>query len=307
MHPDAGTRSPSGPATAIADGGRAAPGRDLRAVGDRIEGLLVDLRRSAEPRVVERVEELVGLVTALSGAGLARVLELAGEDRGLVDRMAGDELVATLLVLHGLHPQSVEDRVAAALDEVRPYLGSHGGDVELLGVDDEGVAHLRLHGSCDGCPSSAVTMELAVERAILEAAPEVERVEVEGAGPAAPPGPGPVPVALGRRPAEGTGWVPIHGLRALGSGRLEALVVEGVPVVVCRVGAALFAYRSACPACGAELAGATLDGAALRCPSCGAAFDVPRAGRSLDGTDLHLDPLPLVDEGGEARLAVPAR
>lgn len=279
---------------------------DLRAVGDRIEGLLAELRATAEPRLVDRVEELVGLVTDLYGAGLARVLELAGEDRELVGRLAGDELVATLLVLHGLHPQSVEERVAEALDGVRPYLGSHGGDVELLGVDDEGVAHLRLAGSCDGCPSSAVTLELAVERAIFEAAPEIERVEVEGA-PAPPPSGTPVPVQLGRRPPDDGGWVPIHGLRALGSGRLEALVVEGVPVVVCRVGAALFAYRSACPACDGDLAGATLDGAALRCPSCRAAFDVPRAGRSLDGTALHLDPLPLVDEGGEARLAVPAR
>ncbi len=49
---------------------------------------------------------------------------------------------------------------SAALDSVRPYLGSHGGDVELLGVDeDAGAVHLRLLGSCDGCPSSAVTLQ----------------------------------------------------------------------------------------------------------------------------------------------------
>ena len=66
-----------------------------------------------------------------------------------------------------------------ALDQVRPYLGSHAGGVELLGVDAAGVVHLRLEGSCDGCPSSVQTVKLAIERAIEEAAPEVAGVEVE--------------------------------------------------------------------------------------------------------------------------------
>jgi Fe-S cluster biogenesis protein NfuA len=89
------------------------------------------------------------------------------------------EVVARLLVLHDLHPKDTETRVVEALDQVRPYLGSHAGGVELLGVDPEGVVHLRLEGSCDGCPSSVQTVKLAIERAIEEAAPEVTRVEVE--------------------------------------------------------------------------------------------------------------------------------
>jgi Fe-S cluster biogenesis protein NfuA len=69
--------------------------------------------------------------------------------------------------------------VVEALDEVRPYLGSHAGGVELVGIDPDGVVQLRLEGSCDGCPSSTQTVKLAIERAIEEAAPEVTRVEVE--------------------------------------------------------------------------------------------------------------------------------
>jgi Fe-S cluster biogenesis protein NfuA len=90
-----------------------------------------------------------------------------------------DELVASLLVLHDLHPKDTETRVVEALDQVRPYLGSHAGGVELLGIDQGGVVHLRLEGSCDGCPSSVQTVKLAIERAIEEAAPEVTAVEVE--------------------------------------------------------------------------------------------------------------------------------
>ena len=66
-----------------------------------------------------------------------------------------------------------------ALDSVRPYMESHGGNVELLGIED-GVARLRLEGSCDGCPASASTMELAIEQALQEAAPDLEGIDVEG-------------------------------------------------------------------------------------------------------------------------------
>jgi Fe-S cluster biogenesis protein NfuA len=152
-------------------------GRDLRAVGARIEELLARLRAAGDPAVAETAEEVVRLVVELYGAGLERTVELAGPE--VLERLVEDELVASLLVLHGLHPKDTETRVVEALDQVRPYLGSHAGGVELLGVDPEGVVRLRLEGSCDGCPSSTQTVKLAIERAIEAAAPEVTAVEVE--------------------------------------------------------------------------------------------------------------------------------
>ncbi len=155
--------------------------KNLRAVSDRIETLLAEVRAGGEPRARETAEELVRLLMEFYGAGLERLLEIVDEaDAGeLFDRFAKDDLVASLMILHGLHPQDIEGRIAAALERVRPYLASHGGDVRLLGVAD-GVVRLRLEGSCHGCPSSTVTMKLAIERAIEEAAPEVARIEVEG-------------------------------------------------------------------------------------------------------------------------------
>jgi Fe-S cluster biogenesis protein NfuA len=154
---------------------------DLASTGERIESLLE--AASAGGRVTrERAEELVRLVSDLYGAGLERLLEIVHDsgrlDDELVDRLAADELVAGLLAVHGLHPYDVGTRVAHALDGVRPYLGSHGGDVQLLGVTGDGVVRLRMLGSCDGCPSSAVTLTLAVETAIRAAAPEVSAIEV---------------------------------------------------------------------------------------------------------------------------------
>jgi Fe-S cluster biogenesis protein NfuA len=151
--------------------------QDLRAVGSRIEELLGQIRSAGDPATGEAAEEVVRLVVELYGAALARVVELGGD--GLLERLVADELVASLLILHGLHPKDTETRVVEALDRVRPYLGSHAGGVVLLGVDPEGVVRLRLEGSCDGCPSSTMTVKLAIERAIEEAAPEVTAVEVE--------------------------------------------------------------------------------------------------------------------------------
>jgi Fe-S cluster biogenesis protein NfuA len=165
-----------------------AEGQQLRAVGDRIEHLLDLLQATADPDSWARAQELLALVTDMYGAGLARIVELAGAEpdrpaSALMSTLAADDLVASLLVLHGLHPDDLAARVEQALEGVRPYLATHGGNVELLGVDDAlGAVLIRLLGSCDGCASSSITLKLAVERAIAEAAPEVARIVVEGAG-----------------------------------------------------------------------------------------------------------------------------
>jgi len=136
---------------------------EVRELVGRVEGLLEQL----DPKGIEAVQALVELY----GEALARFV--AGADA------TQDELLTHLLLVHDLHPVDVETRVRQALDDVRPYLGSHGGDVELLGVAD-GVAHLRLGGTCNGCPSSTVTLRNAIEEAVMRAAPELERIDAEG-------------------------------------------------------------------------------------------------------------------------------
>lgn len=177
--------------------------RNVRQSGERMEQALTELEQCADPRTLNLAEELLRLVSELYGAGLERVLEIAGAHApDLVRELADDELVASLLLAHGLHPDSIEARVEAALASVRPFLGRHGGDVELLALDDElGAVKLRLLGSCDGCPSSAATLQGAVEVAILEKAPEVTRIVVEESEPAArTDDDGAVPIALGLKP-----------------------------------------------------------------------------------------------------------
>jgi Fe-S cluster biogenesis protein NfuA len=162
---------------------------DPHVAGERIDQL-IDALGTGGPVARERAEELVRVVIDLYGSGLERLLQIAGPELSdsTVDRIAGDELVAGLLVVHGLHPYAVTERVERALESVRPYLRSHGGDVELLAVDD-GVVRLRLLGHCDGCAGSTATLRSAVDGAIEAAAPEVVRIDVEE--PTAAPHPAP--------------------------------------------------------------------------------------------------------------------
>ncbi|MFC9358470.1 NifU family protein [Rhodococcus sp. NPDC057014] len=293
-----------------------------RTAGERIDSLL-DASSTGGSVARERAEQLVREVVELYGAGLERVLDIIGDrDDDLVERLAADELVASLLLVNGLHPHDVETRVATALDSVRPYLGSHGGDVELLGVVD-GVVRLRLTGSCQSCPSSAVTLELAVKDAVLAAAPETVDIEVVGATPAA--GSGLIAAESlfshvhpnGMDGSSGTGtWVSVPELEELTPGEVAGFSVAGLPILVCRIGEQLFAYRDRCASCTHSLAGATLQrkaggqvgDAVLRCPSCRAHFDARRAGLRLDGdTDAEpLSPLPVLVRDGVVSVAVPA-
>jgi len=153
-------------------------GLDPAACGERIESLL-EASAAAGPIARERAEELVRLVTDLYGAGLERLLELAYDAGALTDELlaslAQDELVSGLLAVHGLHPYGIEDRVEQALESVRPYFDSHGGDMRLVDISDEGVVRLQLLGSCDGCASSSVTLQATVEGAIRAAAPRRTR------------------------------------------------------------------------------------------------------------------------------------
>jgi Fe-S cluster biogenesis protein NfuA/nitrite reductase/ring-hydroxylating ferredoxin subunit len=339
--------------------------KNVRAAGERVEGLIDELRSQPDPHVAEVAEELVRTLVDLYGEGLAHVMRVAqsvgdadtgehggsderpggsderpggfderpggdsnerhGQRDGIVEQLVADPLVASLLLVHDLHPVDVDTRIQRALDDVRPYLGSHAGGVEYLGVDDDGVVRLKLEGSCHGCPSSTVTVRLAIEKAIEEAAPETVRVEV--AGVVAEPS-GPALLQIGRRvpePAapvastprggsmpsaavavagvEPDGWAHLPSW-APGGSDARPFMVAGIPVLVCRVDGAMFAYRDTCPECTASLSGGRLAGESLQCASCGRHYDVHRAGIGLDDPRHHLEPLPLLQDPDGLRIAI---
>lgn len=267
---------------------------DEAALVEQVQQLTAELERVEDPAARDCADRLASAIVQLYGEGLERIFAVLGEE-GLSaaaarERLVQDGVVASLLLIHGLYPVPLQERVAAALDSVRPYLESHGGGIELLGIE-EGVARLRLRGSCDGCAASAATLEAAVERALQEAAPDLAGIDVEGA--VAPP--------PARPPAGSPDWVALDGVAELARGELTA-VTSGL--VVANVAGTLLAYRNACAGCGENLDGAALLGGTLTCAACGRAFDLPRAGRSADGAGLQLEPVPLLRSEGTVKVAL---
>ncbi len=277
----------------------------LAQMADRVTTLLAGFDSVSTPRQArEAAETLVQTVVALYGGGLERILEIVHETAGerspqIFERLAADPFVESLLCLHGLHPVSVEDRVAAALDSVRPYLESHEGGVEIAGIDD-GVVTLQLEGSCDGCPSSAATVKLAVEKAIFERVPEIREVRAIGIA---------APASNGRSSLKiESDWIAVAslpGLAATADGGIAAAEVGGTPVLFVRLGHTIYAYRNACPQCAGRLDDARLDRPLLTCAACGASFDAVHAGRATRAGAVAAEPFPLAAENGRVRIAIP--
>jgi Fe-S cluster biogenesis protein NfuA len=153
----------------------------------RIEELVQEIEALPDAKSRETAAELVQLLTEFYGEGLARMLAIAGNAQGaVVDAYGQDPLVSQLLMLHGLHPVDLPTRIETALAKVRPLLHSHGGDVELLGIEN-GLVRLRLEGSCHGCPSSTMTLKNAIQEAIYEFAPDISGLDVAGLAEPRPP------------------------------------------------------------------------------------------------------------------------
>lgn len=155
----------------------------------QVELLISDLERLLDPATRGRVQDLVALLLSLHAEGFRRFLERVSTEtprgRELLLDLARDPVVGGLLLLHGLHPQDLDSRIRGALDRIRPQLASHGGNVEMVEIDAGGILHLRLEGSCQGCPSSEATLRTTIETAVREAAPDVAGLVVETAAPKA--------------------------------------------------------------------------------------------------------------------------
>jgi Fe-S cluster biogenesis protein NfuA/nitrite reductase/ring-hydroxylating ferredoxin subunit len=287
---------------------------------ERVQDLQARLESTGVSGARELAEELVSAIVQMYGAGLERILDrllAAGEDgERIAIGLTEDELVAMLLLIHDLHPVPLEDRVQGALESVRPYMESHGGNVELLSLEHN-IARIHLRGSCSDCSASAVTLELAIKQALEAAAPDLEGLEVEGIAPSAPDGPG-LPMATGSAPSgmelpvvmsgppAAPAWFEVDAAGELADGSMASLTVAGSPLVIANVEGTLLAYRDTCANCGAALHEGRLSAGALACPGCDRSFFLPRAGRSMDDDQIQLEPVPLLREQGRVKVALTA-
>jgi len=279
-----------------------------------IEALVHRIENASDPALSSAAKELVQLLMELHGAGLERMLEIVNQTTSgpaTIEVLGRDDLVRSLFLLYGLHPDSLETRVMQALEKTRPYLKSHGGNVNLIGVDEAGAVTLRLEGNCHGCPSSSATMKLAVEEAIYDAAPDVTAIIVEGSVKEEKPALAFVPISQlngnaheAKAERDAVGWEDVLGLDGIPSGTLRMEEVGGRDMLFCRLEETLYAYENTCPGCSQPLGGAHLEGNVLACSICGQHYDIVHAGRGVDLDSLHLEPVPLLNESGRVRVSL---
>jgi Fe-S cluster biogenesis protein NfuA len=150
----------------------------------RVGELAEELLSHPDPAVARKVEEMLDWIDAFHREGLGRLVEMIRSWRGeiFLESVGRDDVTGTFLAMYDLGelPASdtgAADAVAEALEEIRPYVESHGGTITVDSIVD-GVVKVRMLGSCDGCPSSAATLTVGVEQALREHWPNFRRLEV---------------------------------------------------------------------------------------------------------------------------------
>ena len=179
-----------------------------------------------------------------------------------------DPLVYQVLLFHGVVKEPLEHRVARALDDVRPMLKTHGGDVELVAVKFPDTVEVRLVGSCQSCPSSGETLSEGVEKAIKALCPEITTVTrvSRGAPEASADGAQVVHFVSPFARQQDAGWVDVCGLTELADDAMVSRTVEGRDVLLYRHGDSVSCLDNACAHMGMPLDGGQLEGGTLRCP-----------------------------------------
>jgi Fe-S cluster biogenesis protein NfuA/nitrite reductase/ring-hydroxylating ferredoxin subunit len=287
---------------------------DFAAVGKRLDELVQEFEAMPFPQVREAVFELLQTVDALHRAGLGRLLAtLEANDGGaLIARAAEDPIVRVLFTLYDLLPSDPHAQVENALSTVRPYIQSHGGEIDVLDVV-AGVVHVRLAGSCDGCAGSTTTLKRGVETALREGFPDFAGMVVHD------PAPRParsmsnviplIPVGLGAAPAAPPRppvFTEVAHAEDVPPGTIKEIASDGGRVLLANVGGEIYAVGAACPGSMAPLGLGVFTPPILVCPWHNEAFDV-RTGKRVDGqTQPVLDVLPIAVRDGVILVAVGA-
>ena len=272
---------------------------DINTRGERIQRLLERVEALPYPGAKELIHECMAAVLGFYGAGLKRILQVVSQDgaegRKVYRDLIHDDVVKGLLLIHDLHPLNLETRLGEALDKVRPYLKSHGGNVELISLEN-GVARLRLQGTCQSCASSSVTLELAIRHAIEQACPDLAHFEVEGVTQEKSAFP-----SIARRTV--TDWTPIESVHQLEEGAWMPVRIGETRLVVCKLNGTLYAYRNRCPACNMPLDTGSFEAGFLSC-ALKHHYDVVHAGQCAEIPSAHLDPLPLLIQDSVVKVAL---
>lgn len=252
------------------DAAHAASAAELGRRADELARLEA-LAHGWEPAQLGVLSALKTGIEELNAEAFKRLIRsLKGDDAAAaaLRQAVRDPLVYQVLLFHGIVKEPLEHRVARALDEVRPMLKTHGGDVELVAVKFPDTVEVRLIGSCQSCPSSGETLSEGVEKSIKAHCPEIVHVwrVSRGAPELRADGAQPVHFVSPFARQQDAGWVDLCALADLQDGAMVSRAVEGRDVLLYRQGDGVSCVDNACAHMGMPLDGGQLDGGRLTCP-----------------------------------------
>jgi nitrite reductase/ring-hydroxylating ferredoxin subunit/Fe-S cluster biogenesis protein NfuA len=252
--------------------------------------------RALEGAASAKALALKDAIEAFHKAGITRIVQrLKSDPRGkeLLFELVDDPLVYALFSMHGIVRADVSTEVRRVIESVRPYMQSHGGDVELAEVRGDTV-YVRLHGACNGCSMSAVTLREGVEEAVLARVPAIRAVEV------LPNEPGPALIGIAQIGVSGSvGWQRGPRIEDVPPGRMARMEAEPESILIVNQENRLSAFRNSCAHQGRPLDGGLFDAESgtITCPWHGFCFDVG-SGECLTAPQAQLEPFPLKVQDG---------
>lgn len=265
---------------------------ELAAAVDDAAAAVADL----EPEARAAAEQLQRAIEAFHKPALTTIVRTLRDDaRGkeLLFALVDEPEVRAVLALQGIIRADPATRANQALATVRPYLQSHGGDVELVRIED-GAAKVRLQGSCNGCSMSAVTLRETVEEALVDQVEEIDRVEVLEDEPT----PAFIPLeSVGVRRSAETGWVEGPEVGDVPVGGMTRFDVGEASFVATNIDQRIAVFRNACIHQGLSLDGGLVSEGVLTCPWHGFTFDAS-SGECISAPGAQLEQIPTRVEDG---------
>lgn len=270
---------------------------DVRMLAEKIDEYVQALFNHPELMVREATHQMLDGIDALHREAFGRIIAALAERPELRERMTEDPVIQLVFELYGLWHEDDMATVDRALASVRPYIESHGGEVEVLGIND-GVVRLRLAGACHGCSGSTITLKRGIETALREHYEKFKEMIVEQSVPDVETG----TISLLERTFEKPIFLEALPLVELPDGEMRGVILGDARVLLVCCGTEIYAYKNACMESPLPLDLGRLDGAVLHCSWHGCSFDAT-TGVALAPTQGALVSYPVAVGEGVVRVA----
>ncbi|MFN6562806.1 MAG: NifU family protein [Nostoc sp. ChiSLP01] len=236
-------------------------------------------------------------IEALHKAALTNLIKsLKEESMPALRHAVSDEIVYGVLLYHELvkPPKTpLEQRIQAALEEVRPGLKSHNGDIELVAIKPPDTVEIKLIGACSSCPASTLTLSQGVEQAIKNYCPEIIKVVAVNHDTVNTANSTLISPFSSQLTST---WVKVATIEKVPELGVLAVQLAGTSLILYRQGMTFKCYRNACAHLGNPLEGGKVENGIITCPSHGFEYNL-ETGKCLTVSDISLQSYPVNIKG----------